>query len=536
MMEDLRATALLGTSREPFPELETGSEIDALLASIDDDDRERGLLLTAGALSVWQRAGYQPVSSPEPTRAPADTLPGCTVEFADLLIRLLRGVDQQTALRGTLGMGTRSGQTGLSGEHADLLPEALVLLRERGLRLRYYLLPDLLPARTGELRTALRAVMGERGRWLAGFNPTWAWAADTLPDYSDWLWQNGKTEYRVDLLEVHRRLDPAGARERLEMRFSSDRPEARLRLLDALETGLSLDDEPFLERVLDLGSPAVRRRAAQLLATLPQSAVAQRMRDRADAMLVWKVRRASRHRLQIAVPASLDPAWEREGVEADGYPPGNDPPGYWMMQTVGLVPVRHWIDRFGVPLEVLIAGLEGDRAPEVLEAWTHAAVLHGECDLLPAVWDAWWDRRNRPVHSTYLLADLWSELAGAIEPAERGERLARLLADPPEPEATCGRVLEQVQWPWPEVLGDAFLEVLRAMVRQLSAGEAPPKAWIYALGPGARGIPASYIEPALAVLSSLPSIDSAPDGMMDMLDVVTQKLQIRRQFIEELKQ
>jgi hypothetical protein len=472
---------------------------------------------------------------PETDKAPADTLPGCTVEFADLLMRLLRGVDRQIALRGTLGMGTRSGQTGLSGEHGDLVPEALELLREQGVRLRYYLLPDLFSARTKELRTALRAVMGERGHWLAGFNPTWVWAADTPPTYADWLWQNGKTEYRVDLLEVHRRIDPAGARERLETRFSSDRPEVRLRLLDALEIGLSRDDEPFLERVLDLGGPPVRRRAMELLAMLPESAGAQRMRDRADAMLVWNPGKVRRHRLQVNLPSSLDPAWEREGLEADGYPPGNDPPGYWMMQTVALVPVGHWVDRFGVPLEALIAGLQGERALLVLEAWTHAAVCHGERDLLPVLWDAWWDRRNEPVHSTYLLADLWSELAGAMEPSDRGERLARLLADPPEPEATCGRVLECAPGAWPEVLGDAFLRILGELVRQLGAGESPPKPWMYALGPGARGIPARCIEPALTVLLPLSSMDGVPDEIQSVLDGVTEKLRIRQQLIEESK-
>jgi hypothetical protein len=533
MMEDLRATALLGTSRESSPHLETGSGIDALLGAIADDDRERGLLLTAGTLAVWQRAGYHPVTMPETDKAPADTLPGCTVEFADLLMRLLRRNDRYVVPHVTPGMNTRFVQTGLSGEHGDLVPEALVLLREKGVRLRYYLLPDLLPARTRELRVALRPVMGERGHWLAGFNPTWVWASDTLPAYSDWLWQNGKAEYRVDLLEVHRRLDPAGARERLETRFSSDRPEVRLRLLDALETGLSLDDEPFLERVLDLGGPAVRRRATELLATLPESAGAQRMRDRGDAMLVWNPGTVRRHRLQVNLPSSLDPAWQREGLEPDGYPPGNDPPGYWMMQTVGLVPVRHWMDRFGVPLEALIAGLQGERALLVLEAWTHAAVCHGERDLLPVLWDAWWDSRNQPVHSTYLLADLWSELAGAMEPSDRGERLARLLVDLPEPEATCGRVLENVPGAWPEVLGDAFLRILGELARQLGAGESPPKPWIYALGPGARGIPARYIEPALAVLLPLSSVDGVPDETQSVLDAVTEKLRIRQQLIEE---
>jgi hypothetical protein len=122
-----------------------------------------------------------------------------------------------------------------------------------------------------------------------------------------------------------------------------------------------------------------------------------------------------------------------------------------------------------------------------------------------------------------------------MEPSARGERLARLIADPPEPEATCGRVLGTVPWPWPKAAGDAFLQVLREVVHQLSENKAPPPPWKHVLAPGARGIPAECIEPALASLSDLPILDPPLDQWQPMLDLVTEKLQIRLQFIQELQ-
>ena len=390
-------------------------------------------------------------------------------------------------------------------------------------------------ARTEELRAALRPVIGERGRWLAGFNPTWVWAADPLSADAELLWQTGKTEYRVDLLEAQRRVDPAGARVRLEARFSADRPEARLSLLEALETGLSLDDEPFLERVLDTGTPAVRLRATQLLAKLPQSACAIRLRERADTMLERTKGTLGRHRVRVTLPTGLDPTWQHEGLEAQSSLPGIDARGTWLLQTVGLVPVRHWIDRFGIPMEALPAGLTGDRRHEVLEAWTRAAVFHGERDLLPPLWDAWWKHRTEAVRSPDLLVILWSGLAGAMQPSPLGERLARLLFEPPEPEGTCGRVLGTVPWPWPQAAGDAWLQVLDQMVHDLATGEAPPPAWKHVLIPGARGIPAGCIEPALASLADLPALDGPLDQWREVLDLVREKLQVRQQFRQEIR-
>lgn len=536
MIQNLRATALLGTSREPVPSIATDSELDPLLAALAGEDRERRLLLTAGTLAVWQRAGHAPVSVAAPEPAPADTLPGCSDEAAALIKRLLRPVQRPPGRQILPGVGLPTIQPGLPVEHEDLLPEALGLLRRRNERLRYHLLPDLLAARTPELRGALRPVLGERGPWLAGFKPTWVWAAGALPDYADWLWERGKPEFRRDLLELERRIDPAGARARLATRLATDRADVRLTLLSALETGLSADDEPLLESVLDLGGAAVRRKAAQLLALLPGSACAERMRARADTMLRWAPRAWGRGRIEIEVPTELDPAWRREGLERGPQLPGIDTPADWLLHTIGLVPTRHWETSFELPLEVLLDRLEGERIPDVLEGWTHAAVLHGERAAYPVLWDAWWERRHIPPRSTNLLAAVWSELAGGMDPPALGRRLASLLADPPRPDGTCGAVLAAVPWPWPEEVVDAALRLLGDLARGEGATGGVPDPRVYALLPVARGLPAGAIGRALEVLSAAPLDDALPSWLRDMLDVATHRLELRQQIIAAMKQ
>jgi hypothetical protein len=121
-----------------------------------------------------------------------------------------------------------------------------------------------------------------------------------------------------------------------------------------------------------------------------------------------------------------------------------------------------------------------------------------------------------------------------MEPADLGERLARLLLDPPKPDQAAGRILEEVPWPWPEVASGAFLEVLRTIAPQLRAGETPPHPWIFTLGPGARSIGREHIGLALNLLENIQIEDPSLDLWARVLDVITEKLRLRRQFLEEL--
>jgi hypothetical protein len=130
-----------------------------------------------------------------------------------------------------------------------------------------------------------------------------------------------------------------------------------------------------------------------------------------------------------------------------------------------------------------------------------------------------------------------------MEPIALGSRLARLLADPPEPEATCGRVLQEVPWPWPDAAGEEFLRVLGEIVRDVNAGRLPAQAWIHALGPGARGISAQYVDPALAMLhgvtaadpSSLaPSTARTLEEWQRILYLITEKLRLRHRVHQHL--
>ncbi|MFD7652407.1 DUF5691 domain-containing protein [Actinosynnema sp. NPDC059797] len=146
-------------------------------------------------------------------------------------------------------------------------------------------LPALLGLGTAHpgLRPAITAVLGARGRWLAGLRPAWAWAvgggADGDVPLDEVLDLPGPA--RQAALRRARTRDPAGTREFLAARFDGQRRATdRQALVGALETNLGPDDEPLLEHALDDRAIGVHDEALRLLRTLPGSKLAERAAER----------------------------------------------------------------------------------------------------------------------------------------------------------------------------------------------------------------------------------------------------------------
>src|SRR5690606_13245093 len=125
-------------------------------------------------------------------------------------------------------------------------------------------------------------------------------------------WMELPTTLAVDALAAARRRDPARPREELAQHWASFPAKQRAELVVALTAGLGPDDEPSLEQVLDDKALSVRRRAAALLAALPDSAWRRRTGARRAALL--RVEGTLRRRLEIAVPEAPDAAGVRDGL------------------------------------------------------------------------------------------------------------------------------------------------------------------------------------------------------------------------------
>ncbi len=388
-MDAIVTTALIGTTQHGNIEIITGTPVDTLTDKLPAGATERKLLLSAGAWALYRQAGRTPDSLPSaPGPAVAETLPPCSTELATLVESLLKGKQQQ------------------------LLPEALACMRQAGLRIPYELLPSALAVQVTELRAAMFHVIGERGRWLSQFNLAWSWVDNYLPGAEDaqlaqaeTTWQEGTLAQRKTVLRLLRATEPTKARAWLMAVWKQEKADARSDLLGTLEVGLSLEDEEFLEKALDDRSAGVRTSAASLLARLTTSALAQRMRARADTMLSFTGKT-----LTITLPTTLAKDWVRDGI-VEKPPHGVGEHSWWFAQALSQVPPIHWEEHFGVSRDKIIAAAyaNDDWSDTLISSWSNAALLHNNVEWCMALWD-WWCKKQR----------------GASDPGARASFLAHM--------------------------------------------------------------------------------------------------------------
>jgi len=345
-------TALIGCERKA-PSLNGATDkIGGLLAQLDQNDREGALLGAAALVSLYDRAGTLPLNDarPLPEACEPDDAPRCGERAAIHLAMMLRG------------------------EYRELLPEWMAKTAAAGRRVSEELLPPLLElGRTLELREAILPVLGARGRWLAAQNPDWSYA---VSGFDETLWETGNSEQRRAVLAELRKRDTTRARELLASTWSQESPKDRADFLAALENGLSLDDETFLEAALDDRRKEVRGAAADLLARLPESALRRRALERARPLLKFKSNKLRRKTIEVTLPEACDKAMQRDGVEPKPDFRGIGEKAWWLQQILGLIPPKVWAQESGWPIDDLIAAAKrGDWKNVLLDGWSQAARL-----------------------------------------------------------------------------------------------------------------------------------------------------------------
>jgi hypothetical protein len=395
---ELVSTALLGTERRD-------PAATAPLEIVRQTPEEQ-LLARAAATVVYRRAGIRPRRDLSPLQPSApETLPRCSAAAA-------------------LRLGAI-----LGGEFMGVLDEWLQLAAARGVRAPEELLPALLAAGRGR-RESVLAVAGERGCWLGRLDEAWDLGVD------DEVWRTGTLDVRRAWLRHVRAGAPERARQALAETWGEEDPRARAALLGELATGLSLDDEPFLETALDDRRQEVRALAADLLARLPESQLALRMTERAKPLL--RVGRGVRARLEAALPDGLDEAAARDIVLVKP-PRGTGERAWWLAQILAATPLSVWeheLERR--PPDLVSLSVADKLASAVHAGWSHAAARQ-----LNAAW------------AEALLPKSWDARLISALPREVAERhVQKALND-----ARAHAALDQLQRPW-------GLELSRELVRR----------------------------------------------------------------------
>ncbi|HSU02129.1 MAG TPA: DUF5691 domain-containing protein [Nocardioides sp.] len=402
-LDEVATAALVGTARrEPPPVPATLG----LVAEEEGHPPEDRLLASAAVADALLRGGAPLPPSAETTQvSPPETRAQCGDAAAQLLHLLLTQPPVSKATRD------------------ELVAEWLRLADAADQRVPWPQLPPLLDlaAARPPVARALGGALGERGAWLVGLNPAWAGASGD------------------EAAQPSGDADEVSARDLLETQWDTLTAKARAEAVRSLRQGLSLADEPLLERALDDKAKTVREVAATVLDLLPGSARGARMAGRLRTLL--RVRGTISRHLEVDVPDPPDEAGIRDGLTAPGR--GGGPPAtVWLAQLVRAAPLSTWTDVTGRSVP---ATLKMVRDKDVL-AWLVEVVL---------------DRRD----TEWALACVEHgvpdpRLHWLLPQEKRTELLVSWVARPPAGRDLHG-LLVQAPRPWPDELGRAVLQRLR---------------------------------------------------------------------------
>ncbi|QWP75530.1 hypothetical protein J5226_18200 [Lysobacter sp. K5869] len=373
--------------------------VGALLDEAGDDDALARYARGAAAMAACRLAAVDvaPSAAEPPPAAPADP-------------RMLgEGEPLAPALRAIF-----------RGDSERLHHEACRRLAELGRALPAGALASALDAgqRRARLRPALLPVLGERGLWLARLNPDWRYAdrgasaasepADPFAE-AERIWQEGSFEQRQALFAQWRAADPARARELLQAQLGELPAKERAAFVAEFDTGLSAGDEPLLAGLLKDRGREVRRFAAALLARLPQSAHALRLR-------AWLAPRVTQERALLVkrwvidAPQAADPEWASAAI--DTVRPQNDALGeraWWLYQLVRQVPLSWWREHTGMDAPALLAwAAKSDWKEALYRGWLER-IHRDDGDWAAAMLDA----PGRAFHGHH------AGLLGLLPPAQR---------------------------------------------------------------------------------------------------------------------
>ena len=523
-MDALTRAATTGTSREAPPA--SGLPTDDLLGSVQRSP-ERELLLRAGMHAVYAAAGRKVEAGVEaPVPAPEETMPACSAKAAEILGRLL------------------------AGQRTEILREALDRLHQAGLRVPHVLLPTALDVQQTALRSAVAALLGERGLWLAAQNPDWGWAVATSNETDETTWEEGALGERISTLRRVRDRDPSVGLAWVEDVWKSEKADARVAMVEALETGLSSGDGGFLERALDDRSVRVCEAAAALLARISDSDYAGRAAARAEAILVryeppagglrgvaaGLSRRGHAGMLAVEPPEHPDAGWRRD-LPGDVPERGVGDKSWRITRALSVVTPAHWEEHFGVTPSDLIVAARGDWEMAVFEGWCRASVLHRESSWAVPLWRSCyrfehdlegWQTWRIALSMANLLPQ--SDLAFAIgHLPKNGEMPSRLSS-----------TLQAISDPWQPDLSETFLEGLHRRISGLcqygpAQGEEP---WVTALPHAALSLASCCLERATGFRERLEGCSGLPDHALRCwgpeLKRFEETLELRRKLVEEI--
>jgi len=512
-MNTLVKLAFTGTALAKPSELLGVSEVDSL---VNSSQLEEQVLLLAGARGLYEQAGWLPVHHvPVPPAAEA-------VDRAirsPQLIHLLKQV--------------------LENKRFDLLTEYVRSLEQQHRHLPYEVLPEVLEVTEPELRQSILPVLGPRGIWLSQFNPRWAWVSQGTTSVTDndrtalkRAWEEGKLSQRMLALNVIRQADATEGRQWLQDALPVEKADARATLVQALQTSLSVEDEPLLESLLDDRSEQVRQQAASLLGQLPESGYVSRMQLRAVAMV-----QGAYPQLTMNPPEELPRDWMRDGI-SNKSPAGRGKRGYWLESVVSAVPLQHWLSQCqGEPARFLQALQHDPYVDDMVQGLTRAVQVQADDTAtilawVHALWNYWLFEWQSSRKKNQVMLNCMVVLLKRLPPTTAEQQVLPFLVPGRIHTDALMMFLDVLSRPWSTTFSLHYLQLARHTVKTGVIDEAYE--WAKSLEIASRSLPRSVLGAALSPWELREPASWTGRALQQLVERFIEHVQLRKLFYEEL--
>lgn len=495
-LNQLANAALLGTQRSVLPSASDKSPVKGVLAQLGNESSESKLLSLAGTLSLYEQAGVTPSKLKRVVDdLPSQDVPRCPATATKLLTRMLEG------------------------QHAELLPEFLTLLAKANYRVPEETLPLLLDRAKNVyyLRAPLMAALGETGKWLANQNPAWYFASQLTFESANADWKTNVMLARQGILKQARASNARLGLELVESTWKNESPTDRTWIIKALQTNLSLADEPFLETTLDDRSFTVRKIAAELLSTLPESRLSKRMMTVAKTM--FEIRD---NELFVEFP-EITPQLMRDGVGRPLWSDAEKVLASQLTDIVGLLPLLFWTEKFSLAPEEIIRAMQASIwSKSLLGGLANAIERQADNDWALALFTT----EGYNAQTMKVLASLSLQTVDQFI-----NHLYEKLADQSlSSDNTLLKVLSRWLQPWTTAMSEIFLTRLESHAAQ---PEVKPLDMTLesTLKTLARHCPQTFIHQAIKRLTELSRLEAFQKGCIEPLLI----LNFRKEMIEKLE-
>ncbi|SEI98702.1 hypothetical protein SAMN05216327_105130 [Dyadobacter sp. SG02] len=250
MNTEILKAALLGTDRHMPDISKEAPEIYTRINALPTSKEDRFLKMAFTSI-IYEEAGTKPVTiDAHLPECPAESRTVVTGQLAALLQSAMK--DQNDVLFGFLVFR-------IVQRNEVVQPQLVPALLNKALERK-------------NDKEQLLGICGMTGQWLCDLNPQWKVLRDGTRDEEN-VWETGSTESRKTFLTALRKTDPNAAIALLEGTLSQENANNRLAFLQLLNDGLSLSDEPFLQKLLTDKSQKVRETVVGMLRQIQGSAV-----------------------------------------------------------------------------------------------------------------------------------------------------------------------------------------------------------------------------------------------------------------------